>query len=104
MAIQKAVRIGSWIVSDGVTTQFTIKLAKDGDPYWVGEAQDGNVRGSRAMNWFVDNPLCPAPKGVRVIEGALSATLAVPTSILTVTIQPAPNGTLQQIVFDLLFS
>lgn len=103
MAIQKAVRILSTILSDGTTTQYTLKLAKDGDPYWVGQAKPGGV-GGRIQNWFAEVPTAAAPKGVRVVTGAVSAGLAVPTSILTITIEPKSNGTVQEVVLDLLFT
>lgn len=104
MAIMKAVRCMSWFYSDGTTNSYTIKLAQGGDPYWVGEAQEGNVRGSTLHNWFALSTDNAAPKGVKMVTGAVSIGLSVPNSIVTVTIDPKPNGTLQEVVFDLLFA
>ena len=103
MAIQKAIRIVVRVISDGTTSSFTVKLAKDGDPYWVGSNQPSGF-GGRITNWFADNPLAATPKAVKVVTGAISVGLAVSTSILTIGINPAPKDDMHEIVLDLLFS
>lgn len=106
MAIMKAARIGLRIMSDGTTTQFTVKLATDGDPYWVGEASEAGIRGTTVENWFSQPNAANAPKQARLVPGggATSVSLSVPTSILTVNIDPAPKDTIQMIFVELLFA
>jgi hypothetical protein len=106
MAIMKAARIGVRIMSDGTTSTFTVKLATDGDPYWVGEASDAGIRGTQVENWFSQPNAANAPKAVRMVDGggATSVSLAVPTSVLTVNIVPAPKDVIQMIFVELLFA
>ncbi len=106
MAVYKAVRIGTRIISDGTTATFTVKLAADGDPYWVGEASDAGIRGTSIHNWFALPNAANAPKAVRLVDGggANSVSLAVPTSVMTVNFTPAPNGTIQMFFVELLFA
>jgi hypothetical protein len=106
MAVYKAARIGLRIMSDGTTGTFTVKLATDGDPYWVGEASEAGIRGTTVENWFSQPNAANAPKQARLVEGggANSVSLSVPTSVLTVNFTPAPNGVIQMIFVELLFA
>jgi len=103
MAVMKAVRCMSWIYSDGTTATFTIKLATDGDPYWVA-SQHPAGHGGHIANWFSQPNAANAPKACRMVAGANSIGYSVPNSILTINFTPAPNGEKQEFVFDLLFA
>src|SRR3954468_24460359 len=103
MAIQKAMRIMTWGVADGVSTSFTIDLVAGGTPYWIGTAQPGGV-GGRATNWLTDLPPSkgPNPVGVQVVVGALFASLL--GTVVTINVPDKPAGTRYPVTLDLLFA
>lgn len=103
MAAYKAVRIMSWIYSDGTTNSITIKLATDGDPYWVA-AQHPAGYGGHVANWFSQPNAANAPKAAKMISGMNSLGYSVPNSILTINFTPKPKDERQEFVVDLLFA
>jgi hypothetical protein len=99
MAIQKAVRILIWAISDGTSTSFTFDLTKD--PYWVGAATSSG-QGGRVTNWPADpGEAATTPTGVMLINGATSATIS--NTVVTVTVPVKPAKFLYAVTMDILF-
>ena len=103
MAVMKAIRIMVWAISDGTTAVCTVKLATDGDPYWVASASPTGI-GGHVANWFSQPNAANAPKSAKMVSGANSLGFAVPTSILTINFTPKPNGERHEFIIDLLFA
>jgi hypothetical protein len=101
VAIQKAVRVMTWAVADGVSTSFSFNL--NISPYWVGTSGPTSVAGA-IVNWFggaSSSSKFPPPTGVVAIAGADSATLDSPVVTVNVPVQPA--GSRHEVILDLLF-
>ena len=100
MAIQKAVRVQVWAISDGESDAFTFDLMSD--PYWIGSATTSGI-GGRIMNWFAeaDEVGASLPVGVLTVDGAVSATLVGTVVTVNVPVQPAEHKYV--VTLDFLF-
>jgi len=101
VAIQKVVRIIVWARSDGESDSFTFDL--NTSPYWLAANAASGV-GGIVVNWVggaSPGSKIPPPVGVKVVSGAVTASLESPIVTVTVGVQAA--GSRYDVVLDMLF-